>query len=65
MTKAADFFKTKKCTKQEADMRWAIYNTRRSPNPAGLVNIAILYSQAGEYPKADSLINYLHNEFPR
>jgi len=64
MTKAADYFKTKKCTKQEADMRWAIYNTRRSPNPAGLVNIAILYSQAGEYPKADSLLTTYITNFP-
>src|SRR6187397_934875 len=64
MTKAADYFKTKKCTKQEADMRWAIYNTRKSPNPAGLVNIAILYSQAGEYPKADSLYTVYNTAFP-
>jgi len=64
MTKAADYFKTKKCTKQEADMRWAIYNTRKSPNPAGLVNIAILYSQAGEYPKADTLLTTYITNFP-
>ena len=64
LTKAADFFKTKKCTKQEADMRWAIYNTRKSPNPAGLVNIAILYSQAGEYPKADTLLTTYITNFP-
>ena len=64
MTKAADYFKTKKCTKQEADMRWAIYNTRKSPNPAGLVNIAILYSQAGEYPKADTLLTTYIANFP-
>ena len=64
LTKAADFFKAKKCTKQEADMRWAIYNTRRSPNPGGLVNIAILYSQAGEYPKADTLLTAYITNFP-
>jgi hypothetical protein len=64
MTKAADYFKTKKCTKQEADMRWTIYNTRKSPNPAGLVNIAILYSQAGEYPKADTLLTTYIANFP-
>ena len=64
MTKAADYFKTKKCTKQEADMRWTIYNTRKSPNPAGLVNIAILYSQAGEYPKADTLLTAYITNFP-
>ncbi len=60
MTKAADFFKSRKCTKQEADMRWAIYNTRPNPNPAGLVNLGILYSQAGDLLKADSLFaNYI------
>ena len=64
MTKAADYFKTKKCTKQEADMRWTIYNTRKNPNPAGLVNIAILYSQSGEYPKADSLLTTYIANFP-
>src|SRR6187401_1016767 len=64
MTKAADYFKTKKCTKQEADMRWAIYNTRKNPNPAGLVNIAILYSQAGEFPKADTLLTTYITNFP-
>lgn len=64
MTKAADFFKTKKCTKQEADMRWAIYNTRKSPNPAGLINIGILFSQAGELKKADSLFAVYNTNFP-
>src|SRR6188474_2434178 len=64
MTKAADYFKTKKCTKQEADMRWAIYNTRRSPNPAGLVNIGILFSQGGDLKKADSLFAIYNAAFP-
>ena len=64
MDKAAAYFKTQKCIKQEADMRWAIYNTRKSPNPGGLVNIAILYSQAGEYPKADSLLTTYIANFP-
>lgn len=64
MTKAADYFKTKKCTKQEADMRWAIYNTRKSPNPAGLINIGILFSQAGDLAKADSLFSVYNTNFP-
>jgi tetratricopeptide (TPR) repeat protein len=64
MTKAADFFKTQKCTKQEADMRWAIYNTRRSPNPAGLINIGILFSQSGDLKKADSLFAAYNTAFP-
>ena len=64
LTKAADFFKTKKCTKQEADTRWAIYNTRKSPNPAGLINIGILFSQAGELKKADSLFAVYNTNFP-
>ena len=33
LTKAADFFKTKKCTKQEADMRWTIYKYKKKPKP--------------------------------
>jgi tetratricopeptide (TPR) repeat protein len=64
MTKAADFFKTKKCTKQEADMRWAIYNTRKSPNPAGLINLGILFSQGGDLKKADSLFAMYNTAFP-
>jgi tetratricopeptide (TPR) repeat protein len=64
LTKAADFFKAQKCTKQEADMRWAIYNTRRSPNPAGLINIGILFSQAGDLKKADSLFAAYNTNFP-
>ncbi len=60
MTKAADFFKTKKCTKQEADMRLAIYTARPNANPTYLVNIGILYSQAGELLKADTIFaNYI------
>jgi tetratricopeptide (TPR) repeat protein len=64
LTKAADFFKTKKCTKQEADMRMAIYNTRKNPNPAGIFNIGLLYSQAGEFLKADSLFIVYNTAFP-
>ncbi len=64
MTKAADYFKTKKCAKQEADMRWAIYNTRKSPNPAGLINIGILFSQSGDLNKADSLFVMYNTAFP-
>lgn len=64
MTKAADYFKGKKCTKQEADMRLAIFNTRRSPNPAGLINIGILFSQAGDLAKADSLFLVYNTNFP-
>jgi tetratricopeptide (TPR) repeat protein len=64
MDKAATYFKTKKCPKQEADMRMAIYNTRKSPNPAGLFNIALAYQQAGELPKADSLYSVYNTAFP-
>ena len=60
MTKGADFFKTKKCTKQEADMRLAIYNARPNASPTYLVNIGILYSQASELLKADTIFaNYI------
>jgi len=64
LTKAADFFKTKKCSKQEADMRWTIYNTRKNPNPAGLFNIALAYQQAGELIRADSLYSVYNTAFP-
>jgi len=64
MNKAADYFKTKKCPKQEADMRWAIYNTRKTPNPAGLFNIALAYQQAGELTRADSLYSVYNAAFP-
>jgi hypothetical protein len=43
MTKAADYFKTKGCRLQEADMRMTIYNTRKSPNPGGLFNLGLNY----------------------
>jgi len=56
MTKAADYFKTKGCRLQEADMRMTIYNTRKSPNPGGLFNIGLNYFQAGNLTKADSLL---------
>jgi len=64
MTKAADFFKTKKCTKQEADMRMAIYNTRKNPNLGGLSTLGYLYAQAGEYKMADSLFLVYNLNFP-
>ncbi|HJS53357.1 MAG TPA: hypothetical protein VJ765_02405, partial [Chitinophagaceae bacterium] len=60
MDKAADYFKTKKCTGQEADMRLAMYNARPNASPTYLVNIGILYSQAGELLKADTVFaNYI------
>lgn len=64
MTKAADWFKTKNCRIQEADMRMAIYNTRKSPNPGGLFNIGLNYFQAGNLAKADSLFAAYNSVFP-
>ncbi len=64
LNKAADYFKTKKCTKQEADMRMLVFNIRKNPNPASLVNIGILYSQSGELIKADSLFAVYSVAFP-
>ena len=57
MTEAADDFKKRGCKSQEADMRMAIYNTRIKPNPLGLINIAILYSQSDQLLRADSVIS--------
>jgi len=64
MTKAADYFKTKGCKIQEADMRMAIYNTRKSPNPGGLFNLGLNYFQAGNLAKADSLFTAYNTVFP-
>ena len=64
MTKAADYFKTQKCVQQEADMRLLVFNTRKNPNPASLVNIGILFTQAGNLPKADSLFQAYNIAFP-
>ena len=64
MSKAADFFKTKKCFKQEADMRLTIFNTRKNPNPGGIFAIALAYQQAGDLPKADSLYTVYNISFP-
>ena len=52
---AADTFKLRNCKKQEADTRLVIYKTRPKPQPGGLINIGILYSQCGELQTADSL----------
>lgn len=64
LTKAADYFKIKKCTKQEADMRLLVFNTRKNANPTNLVNIGILFTQAGELQKADSLFQAYNIAFP-
>lgn len=64
MTKAADYFKTKNCRLQEADMRMVIYNTRKSPNPGGLFNLGLNYFQAGNLVKADSLFAAYNTVFP-
>ncbi|HMK19471.1 MAG TPA: tetratricopeptide repeat protein [Chitinophagaceae bacterium] len=64
MTKSADYFKTKGCKIQEADMRMTIYNTRKSPNPGGLFNLGLNYFQAGNLAKADSLFTAYNTVFP-
>ena len=64
MTKAADYFKTKGCKLQEADMRMAIYNTRKNPNVGGLFNLGLNYYQAGNFTKADSLFTAYNMVFP-
>ena len=55
MNDAAEDFKKRGCKKQEADMRLAIFNTRNKPNPLGLINIGILYTQSDQLAKADSI----------
>lgn len=55
LAKAADYFKSKNCKLQEADMRMVWFNTRGNANPTYLVNFGILYTQADSLLKADSV----------
>jgi len=64
MNKAADFFKSKNCKKQEADMRLLVFNTRKNPNPSGLFNLGLNYMQAGELLTADSIFKSYNKAFP-
>lgn len=64
MNNAAEYFKGKNCKKQEADMRMMVFNTRKSPNPAGLFNLGLNYMQAGVLEKADSLFLAYNKAFP-
>ena len=64
MNKAADFFKSKNCKKEEADMRLLVYNTRKNPNPGSLFNLGLNFMQAGNLAKADSLFKAYNIAFP-
>ena len=64
LNKGADYFKAKGNKLKEADMRMVIYNTRTKPNPGIFVNIGVLYLQAGELIKADSLFAAYNAVFP-
>lgn len=55
LAKAADYFKTKNCKLQEADMRMAWFDARGNASPTYLVNFGILYVQADALMKADSV----------
>jgi tetratricopeptide (TPR) repeat protein len=55
MTDAAKDFEKRGCKKQDADMRLAIFQLRKSPNPLSLINIGILYTQTDQLLKADSV----------
>lgn len=55
MAKAADYFKSKNCKLQEADMRMEWFNARGNASPTYLVNFGILYIQANAFTKADSV----------
>jgi tetratricopeptide (TPR) repeat protein len=57
LAKAADYFKSKGCKLQEADMRMAWFNTRGNASPTYLVNFGILYLQADQLAKADSIFS--------
>jgi tetratricopeptide (TPR) repeat protein len=64
MTDAAEDFKKRGCKAQEADMRLAIYNERKSPNPLGLINIGILYTQTERLMTADSIFTAFNTLMP-
>jgi tetratricopeptide (TPR) repeat protein len=64
MNNAAEYFKSKNCKKQEADMRMVVFTTRKNPNPAGLFNLGLNYMQAGDLNKADSLFLAYNKVFP-
>ena len=55
MAKQADYFKSKGCKLQEADMRMTWFDARGNANPTYLVNFGILYVQADALLKADSV----------
>ena len=55
MAKAADYFKSKNCKLQEADMRMAWFDARGNASPTYLINYGILYIQADALMKADSV----------
>lgn len=55
LAKAADYFKSKNCKLQEADMRMAWFDARKNASPTYLVNFGILYLQADALMKADSV----------
>lgn len=55
MVDAAKDFEKRGCKKQDADMRLAIFQLRKNPNPLSLINIGILYTQTDQLVKADSV----------
>lgn len=55
LAQAADYFKSKNCKQQEADMRMVWFETRGNASPTYLVNFGILYLQADALTKADSI----------
>jgi tetratricopeptide (TPR) repeat protein len=56
LTSAAEEFKKRNCKVQEGDMRLVVFNTRRQPNPLGLLNVGILFSQTDKLQKSDSIL---------
>jgi len=64
LNRAADYFKSKKCLLQEADMRLLAYNTRPTPFPPLLFNLGLNYLQAGNLTKSDSLFEAYNVAFP-
>lgn len=64
LTKAADYFRSKNCKEQEADMRMVVYNMKDKPTPTSLFNLGVLYSQAGKLATSDSIFSVYNTIAP-
>ena len=64
LNQGVDYFRTKGCKLEQAKLQLYVYNLRTKPSPASLVNIGVVFSQAGELVTADSLFKAYADAFP-